>query len=142
MFRNTIEEISRFNDFNHAKLTDDGQPLLQRFINFQFREIDTYNTRLNVNNFEYAQHKEKRDRALNYWKDRVVQDFLPPIDMRKREDIIDAQVRSPNPRLNGVKQLNVRVFSNKKKDDRYIEDQRHTINVPQEYTLLAGTMME
>lgn len=36
--------------------------------------------RLNVNNADYAQHKEKRDRALNYWKNRVVQDFLPPID--------------------------------------------------------------
>ncbi len=42
------------------------------------------NSRLNVNNAEYVQHREKRDRALNYWKNRVAQEFLPPIDGVKR----------------------------------------------------------
>jgi len=31
--------------------------------------------------------KEKRDRAVKYWKDRVIQEFLPPIDSKKRTEI-------------------------------------------------------
>jgi hypothetical protein len=31
--------------------------------------------------------KEKRDRAVRYWKDRVIQEFLPPIDTKKRNEI-------------------------------------------------------
>jgi hypothetical protein len=31
--------------------------------------------------------KEKRDRAVRYWKDRVIQEFLPPIDSKKRNEI-------------------------------------------------------
>lgn len=46
--------------------------------------------------------KVKRERALNYWKDRVTQDFLPPIDQKKRvEGSIDRlsklrEEKSPN----------------------------------------------
>jgi len=43
--------------------------------------------RLNINNGDYKLFKEKRDRAVKYWKDRVIQDFLPPIDSRKRNEI-------------------------------------------------------
>ena len=118
IYRRSIEEISRYNGEHYKPSLDEGRPLLERFINFQFRQIDTYNTRLNVNNFEYAQHKEKRDRALNYWKDRVVQDFLPPIDLRKREDVLEAQARSPNPRMQPKALNGGRAFSKKKKDDR------------------------
>jgi trimethylamine:corrinoid methyltransferase-like protein len=31
--------------------------------------------------------KEKRDRAVRYWKDRVIQEFLPPIDTKKRTEL-------------------------------------------------------
>ena len=42
---------------------------------------------MDINNKEYQALKEKRDRAVNYWKDRVISDFLPPIDNKKREEI-------------------------------------------------------
>jgi len=32
-----------------------------------------------------TKEKEKRERALNYWKERVITDFLPAIDLNKRE---------------------------------------------------------
>ena len=40
--------------------------------------------RLNVKNADYVRNKEKKERALNYWKERVSQDFLPPIDPLKK----------------------------------------------------------
>ena len=42
---------------------------------------------MNINNKDYQQMKEKRDRAVRYWKDRVIQEFLPPIDSKKRNEI-------------------------------------------------------
>jgi hypothetical protein len=30
--------------------------------------------------------KEKRERALNYWKERVIQDFLPSINEAKKRN--------------------------------------------------------
>ena len=44
---------------------------------------------MNINNKDYQQMKEKRDRAVRYWKDRVIQEFLPPIDTKKRNEIND-----------------------------------------------------
>lgn len=52
---------------------------------------------MNVNNGDYAKDKEKRDRAINYWKSRVVQDFLPPIDQRKKDEIEERKQQSANP---------------------------------------------
>lgn len=43
--------------------------------------------RLNINNNMYASQKEKRDRAIDYWKHRVINNFLPPIDYRKRSEL-------------------------------------------------------
>jgi hypothetical protein len=40
-------------------------------------------------------HKEKRERAVNYWKDRVAPDFLPPIDSKKREESIERSEKYP-----------------------------------------------
>ena len=37
-----------------------------------------------MKNTDYIRNKEKKERALNYWKDRVSQDFLPPIDPLKK----------------------------------------------------------
>ena len=46
--------------------------LAERFSQVQFREIGSKNTRLNINNVDMANQKEKRERAINYWKDRVI----------------------------------------------------------------------
>jgi hypothetical protein len=37
-----------------------------------FRELDPSNTRLNVSIIDYAGNKAKRDRAILYWKNRVI----------------------------------------------------------------------
>ena len=44
---------------------------------------------MQINTKEYLGQKDKRDRAVNYWKERVISDFLPPIDNKKREEIIE-----------------------------------------------------
>lgn len=44
---------------------------------------------MQINTKEYLGQKDKRDRAVNYWKERVMYDFLPPIDNKKREEIIE-----------------------------------------------------
>jgi len=51
----------------------------EKFNNVKFRDFHD-NTRLNINNQDYKEQKEKRDRAVKYWKDRVIQEFLPPIN--------------------------------------------------------------
>ena len=38
----------------------------EKFNKFTVRDYSN-NTRMNINNHEYAAQKEKRDRALNYW---------------------------------------------------------------------------
>jgi hypothetical protein len=42
---------------------------------------------MDINNKDYLAQKDKRDRAVNYWKDRIISDFLPPIDLKKRDEI-------------------------------------------------------
>jgi hypothetical protein len=37
------------------------------------------NHRLNIKNQDLKEHREKRERAIRYWKDRVLPDFLPPL---------------------------------------------------------------
>ena len=44
---------------------------------------------MQINTKEYLGQKDKGDRAVNYWKERVISDFLPPIDNKKREEIIE-----------------------------------------------------
>eukprot|EP00347_Sterkiella_histriomuscorum_P015643 403356248 len=58
----------------------------EKMSKINFREYSN-NTRLNINNIDYANQKVKRDRALKYWKSRVISNFLPPIDFRKREEL-------------------------------------------------------
>ena len=60
--------------------------LAEQFSKVRFREFQN-NTRLNTNNVNYASQNEKRDRAINYWQNRVVSNFLPPIDQRKRNEL-------------------------------------------------------
>ena len=56
----------------------------EKFNKVTFRDF-TNNTRLNINNIEYAEAKVKRDRQINYWKNNVIQNFLPPINQKKRK---------------------------------------------------------
>ena len=42
---------------------------MEKFQKVRFRDYKD-NTRLNINNVNYASMKEKRDRANNYWKDK------------------------------------------------------------------------
>ena len=44
---------------------------------------------------DYTLHKNKRERAQKYWKDRVSPDFLPPIDLKKREESIERLEKFP-----------------------------------------------
>ena len=60
----------------------------ERFMKFKAREYQN-NTRMNVRNQEYAALKQKRDRALNYWSNNVLPNHLPPIDQKKRQEMID-----------------------------------------------------
>ena len=76
----------------------------ERIHKVEFRSLDRSNTRLNINNVNLAQQKETRDRALNYWKDRVIHDFLPSInETRKRNaNPTDKSSTVENPPLSKV----------------------------------------
>ena len=50
----------------------------EKFNKVTFRDFQN-NTRLNINNIEYAEAKVKRDRQMSYWKNNVINNFLPPI---------------------------------------------------------------
>ncbi len=69
-----------------SSFKNNGDLFAERMSRINFREYSD-NTRLNINNVNYAGQKEKRDRALKYWKNRVISNFLPPIDARKREEL-------------------------------------------------------
>lgn len=57
------------------------ETLAEKFSKVKFRQLEmSQNVRMNINQGDQAEAKAKRDRANNYWKDRVSQDFLPPID--------------------------------------------------------------
>jgi len=44
-------------------------------------------TRLQIKGVDLQQKKANRDRAINYWQNNVVQNFLPPIDKKKKEEV-------------------------------------------------------
>ncbi len=58
---------------------------------------------MNINNKDYQQMKDKRDRAVRYWKDRVIQEFLPPIDTKKRNEINERVTRMKDGKPTEVK---------------------------------------
>ena len=45
--------------------------LMERFNKVTFRDFQD-NTRLNINNSNYAEQKVKRDRQISYWKNNVI----------------------------------------------------------------------
>ena len=60
---------------------------------------------MEINNKDYLAQKDKRDRAVNYWKDRVISDFLPPIDNKKRDEI-NGRVSKMREQLENPKAMN------------------------------------
>jgi hypothetical protein len=44
-------------------------------------------TRLAINNVNLNSKKEIRDRQISYWQNNVIQNFLPPIDLRKKKEM-------------------------------------------------------
>jgi hypothetical protein len=71
---------------------------------------------LNINNVDYTGKKEKRDRALNYWQSRVISNFLPPIDQRKRAEINMRILKIKNQMAPNINVLRKMEIEQKKKD--------------------------
>jgi len=42
---------------------------------------------MQIKGVDLARKKVNRDRAINYWKENVVQNFLPPIDKKKKVEV-------------------------------------------------------
>jgi len=42
---------------------------------------------MNVRNQSYAENRQVRDRAINYWQNQVIQNYLPPIDQKKKNEM-------------------------------------------------------
>jgi len=42
---------------------------------------------LAINNVNLNSKKEIRDRQISYWQNNVIQNFLPPIDLRKKKEM-------------------------------------------------------
>ena len=59
----------------------------EKFNKITFRDFSN-NTRMDIKNVEMRAKKIKRDRAINYWQKNVVKNFLPLIDVRKRNEIL------------------------------------------------------
>jgi hypothetical protein len=58
----------------------------EKFIKVSFRNY-TKNTRMDIKNVDHRKQQVKRDRMLNYWHNNVVENFLPPIDLKRREEV-------------------------------------------------------
>lgn len=77
-----------FRQFTTAANRPRDQPsadhmFLEHFNQVKFRDF-THNTRLNINSHDYLAQKIKRDRQISYWKNNVIQNFLPPISNKKK----------------------------------------------------------
>ena len=62
------------------------EPFAQKFNKIRFRDFQG-STRLDIKNVAYNAKKEIRDRQINYWHNNVIQNFLPPIDLRKKQEM-------------------------------------------------------
>jgi hypothetical protein len=71
-------------DTSHAAPND--ELFAEKFVKVTFRDFSN-NTRLDIKNVELKANKIKRDRAINYWQNNVIQNFLPQIDSHKRNEI-------------------------------------------------------
>jgi hypothetical protein len=51
---------------------------------------------MNIKNKDYAAQKLKRDRQVSYWQNNVIQNHLPPIDLKKKQEMIELKRQSSN----------------------------------------------
>ena len=79
--RNQTKQID-----THCYNKESFEPFAQTFKKFTVREFQ-HNTRLNIRNVDHKNEWEKRQRMIGYWQDRVVQNHLPPIDVRKKQEM-------------------------------------------------------
>ena len=81
-----LKSPGRFNDKLSMNMSqydaNDAELFAERYSKFSVRDFKN-NTRLNINNNEYQAQWPKRDRAIRYWQDRVVNHHLPSIDKEK-----------------------------------------------------------
>ena len=63
--------------------SDAGDLFAERCNKFSVRDFKN-NTRLNINNSNWSAQWEKRDRAMRYWQNNVIQNHLPHIDRNKQ----------------------------------------------------------
>ena len=74
----------------------------EKFNKVTFRDFSN-NTRMDIKNAELKEKQVKRDRAINYWQNNVVQNYLPSIDVRKRLQI---EVRKEINEPVGIQRMN------------------------------------
>jgi hypothetical protein len=55
----------------------------EKFIKVSFRDYSN-NTRMDIKNVDHRSQQIKRDRMMHYWHNNVVENFLPPIDPKRR----------------------------------------------------------
>lgn len=58
---------------------------------------------MNIKNQDYANMRQKRDRAINYWQNQVIQNYLPPIDQRKKQEMHELKKLSTSISNSGFK---------------------------------------
>lgn len=78
------------------------QLFAEEFSKFQVRDYSN-NTRMNIKNQDYASQKLKRDRAMNYWQNQVIQNYLPPIDAKKKNEMNELRRLSGTVGIAGMK---------------------------------------
>lgn len=58
----------------------------ERLNKVTFRDFSN-NTRMDIKNVDLKAQQIKRDRAINYWQNNVIQNYLPHIDSRKKSEV-------------------------------------------------------
>ena len=58
---------------------------------------------MNIKNVEYAKQKEKRDRAIDYWQNKVILNHLPPIDIKKKKEMLELKKQTTTQSRGGNK---------------------------------------
>lgn len=94
----------------------EGRPepsFAEKLNKFQVRDYSN-NTRMNVKNHDYAAQKDKRDRMINYWQNNVINNHLPPIDERKRQEMIEIKKHSTLAAKSSAKSITLKKKFDKK----------------------------
>jgi hypothetical protein len=67
-------------------LTAKDDLFAEKFVKVTFRDF-TNNTRMDIKNVDLKAQQIKRDRAIAYWQNNVILNFLPPIDVKKKLEV-------------------------------------------------------